>query len=1032
MCRSFFIVIAFVLISSFAKAQLATPEVIVEPVETHTGMVGGVDLSGFTTYRIYLNLESDEYILTGLFANPVTATQPEPIDIIFNSECEIYQDPNGEYLGSEIGCGFIPGFPALEFDSWLTIGMECNTDPGSVSAVYFDMGAEAQLETDFNEDNGIGFGTIEVNNGAIFALNDQPNTIPIQDADGNWKVLIAQITTCGNFELCFGAQIQEVVEDQPNITHTYELCATSPCDDNPIDVSSSSTNLSCFEDGTGTISTEVTLDGNGDLSFDLFGTENDEDTLLVEDAAAGDFTDLAAGDYIVVTTDNVGCMNYSDTLTITQPDELILDITQDSGVLCAGDETGELSVSATGGTGAYEYDFDNGNGFVSTTSIADLACGEYNITVRDENLCETTETEVIDCPEPIVIDMNANDVNCFGACDGSIEGTVTGGTGVLTYEWTGCDGFTSADLELADLCPCDSYQLVVTDENACQDSVTFEITEPLELTTTTSVEDVDCFGDASGQLVVIAEGGTGASEITCEDSNGFEVDNPAAVTAGTYICTTVDQNGCTVVDTLEVTQPDELVFTLDTTSISCFGYADGVIAVDPMGGTPSSNGYQISLAPDPNGPSSGPVFDSLPAGLYTVSVADSLGCLVSEEIEIFEPDGIQLSFETTSVSCNGGSDGDLLIEAEGGTDPITYEIESADDAFSNITGFFENLPATGYDVTVTDDNGCAVTDSVVVNEPDTLMASVLANVDVSCGGECDGAVLLDITGGTPEYEVIWNGDPQQMNDELCAGPNQVNITDAQGCTFAAEVIVNEPAPIQFLINTQNATCTGMTDGSANVEAIGGTGEISIDVGGIDLDNLAEGEYIVTAVDSVGCFAQDTIFMESNIESDLTLELFSSPVTCWNQGDGTATAAVSGGEGPISYVWNDEDEQTTATAVGLPEELYSVTVTDAQGCELSGSVEVEPTVGCFFIATAITPNSDGINDEWVIGGLEFFPNVLVQVYNRWGQLVFESRGYPTRWDGRFNGNRLPIADYYYVITFEESGLDTMTGTVTIKY
>jgi len=224
----------------------------------------------------------------------------------------------------------------------------------------------------------------------------------------------------------------------------------------------------------------------------------------------------------------------------------------------------------------------------------------------------------------------------------------------------------------------------------------------------------------------------------------------------------------------------------------------------------------------------------------------------------------------------------------------------------------------------------------------------------------------------------------------------------------------------------------MTDGSATVEAIGGTGEISIDVGGIDLDNLAEGDYIVTAVDSVGCFAQDTIFMESDIESDLTLELFSSPVTCWNQGDGTATAAVSGGEGPISYVWNDPEEQTTATAVGLPEELYSVTVTDTQGCELSGSIEVEPTEGCFFVATAITPNSDGINDEWVIGGLEYFPNVLVQVYNRWGQLVFESRGYPTRWDGRFNGNRLPIADYYYVITFEESGLDTMTGTVTIKY
>jgi gliding motility-associated-like protein len=1032
MCRSFFFLFVFVLISSITKAQLATPEVIVEPVETHNGEVGGVDLTGFTTYRVYLNLESDDFIVSALFANPVTATQPEPIDIIFSSECEIYQDPAGEYLGSEITCPLIPSFPALEFDSWLTIGMECSNDPGSVSATYFDLGAEAQLEMDFNEGNGIGFGTIEVNNGAIFALNDQPNGVPVQDADGNWKVLIAQITTCGNFELCFGAQIQEVL-DGPNITHTFELCATSPCDDNPLDVSSSSTNLSCFEDGTGTISTEVTLDGNGDLDFDLILSEDGEDTILSEDDLIGDFTDLDAGDYIVVTTDAVGCMNFSDTLTITQPDDLVLDVTEDNGVLCAGEETGALSASATGGTGEYEFDFDDGNGYGTATSVTGLACGEYNVSVQDDNGCEASVLEEIVCPEPIAIDMAINEISCFEACDGSIEGTVTGGTGELSYAWTGCDGFTSADLEISDLCPCDSYQLMVTDENGCQDSISFEITEPLELTTTATVENVNCFGDASGQLIVIAEGGTGAIEIVCEDSNGVEVDNTSAVPSGTYICTTTDVNMCTVVDTLEVTQPDELVFTLDTTSISCFDYSDGIISVDATGGVPGSGDYQYSLEPDPNGPSMGPVFDSLPADVYTVSVSDSLGCITTEEIEIFEPDGIQLNIETTSVSCNGGSDGDLLIEASGGTDPITYEIESNDDMFSQDgDGFFEDLQATGYGITVTDDNGCAVTDSVVVNQPDTLMATVLANVDVTCGGDCDGAVLLDVTGGTPEYEIIWNGDPQLMNDELCAGPNQVNITDAQGCTFAAEVIVNEPTPMQFLINTQNATCTGMTDGSATVDVIGGTGEVTVDVGGVDLDNLAEGEYIITAVDSVGCFAQDTIFMESNIESDLALQLFSSPVTCWNQADGTATAAVSGGEEPITYQWDDPDSLTTATAVGLPEELYSVTVTDAQGCELSGSIEVEPTEGCFFVATAITPNSDGINDEWVIGGLEYFPNSLVQVYNRWGQLVFESRGYPTRWDGRFNGNRLPIADYYYVITFEESGLETMTGTVTIKY
>jgi gliding motility-associated-like protein len=195
--------------------------------------------------------------------------------------------------------------------------------------------------------------------------------------------------------------------------------------------------------------------------------------------------------------------------------------------------------------------------------------------------------------------------------------------------------------------------------------------------------------------------------------------------------------------------------------------------------------------------------------------------------------------------------------------------------------------------------------------------------------------------------------------------------------------------------------------------------------------LFEGVYNVTAVDETGCTADSTFEVLADIITDMEVTVFSSPVTCWNEGDGTATAAVTGGTLPISYQWNDPQAQITATAVGLVEEVYTVVVTDAIGCTLSYLVEVEPTVGCFFIADMLTPNGDGANDEWVIGGLEFFPSSSVQIFNRWGQLLFESKGYPNRWDGTYNGNILPIADYYYVITYDNSK-DPITGTVTIKY
>ena len=142
--------------------------------------------------------------------------------------------------------------------------------------------------------------------------------------------------------------------------------------------------------------------------------------------------------------------------------------------------------------------------------------------------------------------------------------------------------------------------------------------------------------------------------------------------------------------------------------------------------------------------------------------------------------------------------------------------------------------------------------------------------------------------------------------------------------------------------------------------------------------------------------------------------------------------MTGGIGEVTWLWNDPLLQTTETAIGLPSnESFTVIVTDSLGCTLDTTLVVDPNVGCFFVATALTPNGDGYNDEWLIGGLEYFPDALVQVYNRWGQLLFESRGYDVPWDGRSNGNPVPIADYYYIIKYDETE-DPILGTVTVKY
>ena len=231
----------------------------------------------------------------------------------------------------------------------------------------------------------------------------------------------------------------------------------------------------------------------------------------------------------------------------------------------------------------------------------------------------------------------------------------------------------------------------------------------------------------------------------------------------------------------------------------------------------------------------------------------------------------------------------------------------------------------------------------------------------------------------------------------------------------------------------------MSDGSADIFPIGGTVSdqeydmVVLDTAGnvANLNNLSEMTYTALVTDQLGCSYSETFSIGIENETDMELATFASPVTCWNAEDGTATVSVVGGKPPFTFEWSDPFGQTNATAVGLTEDTYTVVVTDVFGCRRSMSQSVEAIEGCLFIADALTPNDDGKNDEWVVGGLEDFPESEVMVFNRWGQRLFYTQGGQESWKGRFSGARLPVADYYYTISLYPGALP-IRGTVTIKY
>ena len=228
----------------------------------------------------------------------------------------------------------------------------------------------------------------------------------------------------------------------------------------------------------------------------------------------------------------------------------------------------------------------------------------------------------------------------------------------------------------------------------------------------------------------------------------------------------------------------------------------------------------------------------------------------------------------------------------------------------------------------------------------------------------------------------------------------------------------------------------MSDGSVIIFPVGGTGDpneqswtVLDTLGNVaNLNNLSEMTYTANVTDVLGCEFTDTFSIGVVNVTDMILTTFPSPVTCWNAEDGTITVSIDGGADPFTYLWSDPYNQTSSTAVGLTEDVYSVTVTD---CNITTVEAVTHIEGCLFIADAITPNGDGYNDEWIVGGLLDFPLSEVRVYNRYGQLLFLSNEGDVHWNGRFNDQRLPVADYYY--TIELIPFDPpITGTVSLKY
>ena len=659
-------------------------------------------------------------------------------------------------------------------------------------------------------------------------------------------------------------------------------------------------------------------------------------------------TGLGAGQHCVTVTDANGC-TASACVTVTEPSAVTATITAQTNVNCFGQATGTATVSGAGGTAGYTFLWDAAAASQTTAQATGLVAGNYCVTVTDGNGCNTsTCVSILQPSQAVAVNINTiNNVSCAGGSDGSVQANGSGGSGTLTYLWS--TGETTATLTgLA----AGNYCVTVTDSLSCTAQACVTVTAPTPLVVNVvGVINVNCFGNATGEATVAGAGGTAPYGYVW--SNGATTASIVGLVAGPYCVTTTDASGCTASVCVTVTQPASAVnASASVTSnyngfdVSCFGSNDGEATATVLGGTGPYT-FQWDVIGQTTQTATG-----LGVGTYCVFVQDNNGCRDTVCVTLTGPTPVVASIASrVNVLCFGQATGTATAAGSGGTGAGYTFLWSANTG-PQTTATATGLSAAGspYDVTVTDQNGCSNSISVNITEPASPVAiAVVVDSNVSCFNGADGGATATGSGGTAPYTYQWGastgGQFNASATALPAGTHCVTVTDANGCTAAGCITITQPnIVIASITATDDVLCRNDSTGSATAAGSGGTPGYTflweVNAGSqttATATGLAAGSYNVTVSDVNGCYsvAVATITQPSgvlDVNAVVSSNYNGQDISCFGANDGEATATAIDGVGPYTFVWSVAPSQTNATATGLIAGTYTVTATDANGCQ----------------------------------------------------------------------------------------------------
>lgn len=836
----------------------------------------------------------------------------------------------------------------------------------------------------------------------------------------------------------------------------------------PISVSVSSDDVSCtsYSDGSASV---VTVSGGTTSSGSYgFSWQNDQGINLWPanlSAVNSTVNGLLPGTYQLEVEDDNGCTTVYSPVIINEPPPVTIDLSILSDyngvdISCFGFSDAMILANAGGGNSPYTFEWFNStsandirtNTSASFDTLSLVPQDTYSVTVTDSRGCVVNDNITVNQPEQIIVDFeNITHIRCEGNNDGQATATYTGGLGFGNYavSWTNSNSDIISLIAQASNLSAGSYTATYTDNNGCSGSGTVNIdySELFSINNTDDTTSVSCLGDIDGSFNFNVSGGWLPYSYDWNDPLNQQFATAVGLAPGQWYTNIItDANNCVLIDSVFVTSPVDNVeiSTYTVTDNDCYEDNSGAITVDVVGGTPA---YQFQWSGANGVVGSNQNINGLPNGTYNLVVTDLYGCEHTSTYTVDGPNSPLLinSVATTNVSCNG---------LEDGTASVTGQIVGGTAPYVNIDWGGENpslLAAGNYTVVVTDDNGCSKSSSFTIYEPEAYSVS-LDVINEYCAGQ-NGSILVQTTGATPSNTGSYNYNIEQISgispnfnyqtssasqaDIVIDFPSindvadtlfQLTITDDNGCEYTEEIEIH-PARV-FNYNEVINVCFGdsiLLDGSLfadyDVYNWSITPDQDVSVNDSELSLVVRNSSTVT-VEVVDLSSSCSFTDELNIQ-------VLNPVIVANDDIGitrgeSLTLSISDGEPP--YLWSTGETSSSIDVSPIITTNYVAYAIDTvTGCVGNDTIRV--FVG---MNEGFSPNADGYNDTWEISYLNQYESVKVQIFNRWGASIWESSS-PNiiNWDGKYNGNDLPVGTYYYIISFDDDiNKEPLTGPVTI--